>query len=140
MRFVPVGPDLLRAFDQDAVAWMRSLSSGEPQRLEVLHDRDMVFHRKIMALIGELAKALHTTPDLVRAQLLMATGHYQHLGELSGKTVISVNSMSRRAMTDRELHLFWDNAREVIEKEWLPEIRDAATREHLASQLSLQAA
>src|ERR1700757_4680284 len=98
-------PTGLEPFDAEARAFHRGLSSGEPFvaqviEIEALHDRDMVEHRRIMATINDLAKALHVTPELLRAELLVATGNFQLLGELLGREVVAVNSMARRNMKD----------------------------------------
>jgi hypothetical protein len=114
---------------------------GEPIEVEILNPRDMVEHRRIMAQIGDVAKALHRTPEMLRAELLYATGNFVMIGEIVGlPPVISVNSMSRHAMKDRELHIFWDEARAVIESRVLPRITDSDERARLAEMLSPQPA
>jgi hypothetical protein len=144
MRWVltPVG---LEPFDAAAREFHRSQTSGEPIatqviEIEALHDRDMIEHRRIMATINDLAKALHTTPERVRAELLVAKGNFQLLGELLGREVVAVNSMSRRNMKDHELHEFWDEAKEVIRTKLLARITDTAERDRLADTLSPQLA
>ncbi|WP_166294370.1 hypothetical protein [Bradyrhizobium sp. 2S1] len=144
MRWVltPVG---LEPFDAAAWEFHRSQTTGEPIttqviEIEALHDRDMIEHRRIMATINDLAKALHTTPERVRAELLVATGNFQLLGELLGREVVAVNSMSRRNMKDHELHEFWDEAKEVINTKLLGRIADPAEKDRLAAMLSLQPA
>lgn len=134
MRFVPT-PDGLAPFDQDARAFLAGLKSAEPIELELLHPRDMIFHRKIFAQIGELAQALHRDPESVRAELLYKTGNFHVLGELFGRTLICINSMSRHHMRDPELHAFWDDALDVIRTELLPLVKDPAKRERLAATL-----
>jgi hypothetical protein len=144
MRWV-LTPAGLEPFDAAARAFHRDLSSGEPINtqvieIEALHDRDMTEHRRIMATINDLAKALHSTPEKVRAELLVATGNFQLLGELLGTSVVAVSSMSRRNMKDPELHAFWDEAKEVIRAKLLHRIEDEAERERLAETLQLQSA
>ena len=139
MRFVPArhreGLSLV-AFDDAARDFMRRISNAEPFEVEVLNDRDMIEHRKIFAQIADVAKALQRSPDAVRAQLLFETGNFQHLGEMFGKTFIAVNSMSRNAMSDRELHTFWKEAKDVLRNKLLPGVADAAERHRLAAMLS----
>ena len=113
-------------------------TDAEPMELEQLHDRDMVEHRKIFAQINELAKALHRDSETVRAELLYKTGNFRVIGEMFGKTMISINSMSRHHMRDPDLHAFWDDAREIIRTDLLPLISDVAERERLASTLLLE--
>ncbi|UGY25034.1 hypothetical protein HU675_0045425 [Bradyrhizobium septentrionale] len=144
MRWVltPVG---LEPFDAAAREFHRSQTSGEPIttqviEIEALHDRDMIEHRRIMATINDLAKALRTTPERVRAELLVATGNFQLLGELLGREVVAINSMSRRNMKDHELHEFWDEAKEAINTKLLARIADPAEKDRLAAMLSLQPA
>jgi hypothetical protein len=144
MRFV-LSRTGLEPFDAEAREFLESQTSGEPIgaqviEIEPLHDRDMIEHRRIMAYINDLAKALHTTPEKLRAELLVATGNFQLLGELLGTTVVAVNSMSRRNMKDHELHEFWDEAKEVIRTKLLDRIKNAAERERLTQMLSLQPA
>ncbi|MHC2536947.1 hypothetical protein [Bradyrhizobium diazoefficiens] len=139
MRFVR-NRDVLSPFDAAARRFVEELASGEPVTLEVLFDRDMHEHRKIMAQIAEVAKAVGADPEWLRAQLLFETGNFQHLGEMYGKTVVAVNSMSRHHMRDHELHAFWDDAVAVLRKRVLPQITSAAERERLAATLSQQGA
>jgi hypothetical protein len=89
-------------------------------------------------LIAEIAKAVGAEPEWLRAQLLFETGHFALLGELYGKTVVAVNSMSRHHMKDYELHAFWGDAVEVLRRKVLPQVRDAAERDRLAATLSQQ--
>jgi hypothetical protein len=138
-------PTGFEPFDAEARDFHKDLASGEPFaahviEIEPLHDRDMVEHRRIMATINDLAKALHTTPEKLRAELLVATGNFQLLGELLGTSVVAVSSMSRRNMKDPELHAFWNEAVEVIQSKLLPKIKDAAARERMAETLSPQIA
>lgn len=121
--------------DDDARAFINDRKAGNVVELEVLYDRDMIEHRRIFAQIADLAKALHRDPERVRAELLYRTGNFQFLGELDGKALISINSMSRRHMQDHELHAFWDDARVVILVELLPLIADVAERDQLAAML-----
>jgi hypothetical protein len=134
MRYVPT-PSGLAPFDAAARDFLGQLTSAEPIELEMLHPRDMVEHRKIMVQIAELAKAIGRDPERVRAELLYKTGNFQVIGELFGKVLISINSMSRHHMKDPELHAFWDDARQVIATEMLPQIADAAARERLTASL-----
>jgi len=139
MRFV-VSRYGLEPFDAEAREYLENQIDGEPIEFEPLYPRDMVEHRRIMAHIGELAKALHTTPEKVRAELLVATGNFQLLGDVLGTPVVAVNSMSRHHMKDHELHAFWGEALDVIRTKLLDRISDTAERERLAEILSLQAA
>jgi len=138
MRFIPTKHRdslVLAPFDLSATQFMAGLTSGEPITMEIVHDRDMVEHRKIFAQIGELAKAMHRPPESVRAELLYKCGQFSVLGELFGKVLISINSMDRHHMKDHELHAFWDDAVEIIRTEMLPTIPDAAERERLAATI-----
>lgn len=135
MRWTPTRSGLL-PFDLPAREFMRDLTSAEPIELEVLHDRDMIHFKRIFATIGDVAKALGTDPERVRAQLLYLTGNFQLLGEMYGKTVVAVSHMDKRHMRDHELRLFWDDAVDIIRTEMLPQINDPAERERLARTLS----
>ena len=144
MRLVLQEDGLFAPFDDEAKQ-MRAEVGGEPFtakviEIEMLHDRDMNEFRHIMATINEIAKALKTTPEKVRAELLVATGNFQLLGDMLGTPVIAVNSMARRAMKDHELHEFWSEAREVVRTKLLERITDPVERERLAGQLSLSPA
>jgi hypothetical protein len=125
MRFTKTQAMTLAPFDQAAAQWLLALHSTEPVEMEVVHERDMINHRRIMSQIAEL---------------LMETGNFVVLGELFGKTMISVNSMSRHSMKDHELHTFWEEARAVIRSKILERVNDAAERQRLADMLSLQTA
>lgn len=134
MKFQPTRSGLM-PFDRAAREFIRDLKSDAPIEIEVLNDRDMIEHRKIFAQIGELAKALHRPAETVRAELLFKTGQFAVIGEIFGKTMISINSMSRHHMRDHELHAFWDDAREVIRTDLLPLVTDDLERERLASTI-----
>jgi hypothetical protein len=138
MRFVR-NDDFLQPFDQDTRQWVRQLGL-EAVTLEQVHDRDPIFHRKTFAFMNDLAKALGTAPELVRAELLWKTGNFLRLGRMFGVEMIALNSMSRRKMRDHELRLFWADAKKVIVDEMLPRISDDTVRDHLSSQLLLQEA
>ena len=138
MRFgKPQTGSYLLPVDEAGRSFLYDLKPRQVVELEVLHERDMVEHRKIFAQIRELATALRRDPERLRAELLFKTGNFQYLGELDGKALISVNSMSRHHMKDHELHAFWDDARTYILTELLPEITDDAERDRLASMLFL---
>src|SRR3954451_8806542 len=79
---------------------------GEALDVEVAFDRDMIYHRRLFATIRELAIATGQTPEWMRAQLLVYTGLFNIVGDLAGKHVVAVNSLSRHAMRDEELHHF----------------------------------
>ena len=128
-------------FDEAAEAFMAEQIDGEPIEVDVMHPREMIEHRSIFGYIGELAKAIGTDRELLRAELQYDTGNFKLVGALSDMhLVIAVNSMSRHAMTDRELHTFWTEAKEVIESKMLQRVPDTAERERLAELLLLQPA
>jgi hypothetical protein len=141
MRFV-ASPYGLEPFDDEARQFLEDQIDGEPIELEPLYPRDMIEHRRIMAIIGDIAKALHTTHENVRATLLYKTGHFTLIDEdvIDGKPIAAVFSMSRHHMREHELHAFWDEAQEVIREEILPRVSDPDTREYLAGCLSTEAA
>lgn len=137
---VMVTPSGWAPFDAEAKEFHRSHVSGDVVEVEQLYPRDMIEHNRIMATINETAKAVHSTPEKIRAELLVATGNFTLLGDLLGTPVVAINSMSRKAMKDHELHEFWSEAKEVIASKLLPRISDTAERERLAAKLSLQPA
>jgi hypothetical protein len=140
MRFV-VSRHGLEPFDAGAREFLESQLDGEPIELEPVYPRDMVEHRRIMAQIGELAKALGTDFEKVRAQLLVSTGNFRLVDDqMGGPPIVCVSSMSRHHMRDHELHAFWEDAKKVIRTRLLERIPDAAERDRLAESFSLQAA
>ena len=138
-RFV-IERDCLLPFDAAARELLANVPDGEPITLEALYERDMIEHRRIMAVIHDLAKALKSTPEKVRAELLVATGNFTLLGDVLGMPVVAINSMSRRSMKDHELHEFWAEAQDVIRDKLLVQVADASERERLAELVSLQGA
>lgn len=137
MRFIPI-PEGLAPFDKAAKDFMQALDSGEPVTFEPVFDRDMIEHKRIFAQIAEIARAMRTDPERLRAELLFETGNFVHLGDLFGRTVVAVNSMSRHSMRDPELAAFWADAKDVIRNKMLHRIPNAAERERLAASLSRQ--
>ena len=105
--------------------------TGETVDVEILYDRDMIYHRRVMATINDLAKAAGQTPEWMRAQLLVYTGLFNIVGDLNGKHVIAINSMSRHSMRDDELHHFWVDAKEHIVSRVLPLISNETVRDRL---------
>jgi hypothetical protein len=139
MRFV-VTKRGLEPFDQAAHDFLKRQTTAEPIEIEAPHPRDMIFHRHVFGVIEQLAEALDATPELVRAELLYATGNFQMLGALMNRSpVIAVNSMSRNAMTDHELHEFWHDAKEVIEFNLFARLT-AVEKDRLAELMSLEPA
>jgi hypothetical protein len=139
VKFVPAphkGQLCLVAHDKAAFDFMKQVRDAEPLELEPLFERDMIEHRKVFAQINEVAKALHITPECLRARLLFETGNFTVLGEMYGKTFVAVSSMSRHAMRDHELHTFWAEAKEVVKTKLLSNVSDPAERESLAAMLS----
>src|ERR1700751_3296993 len=128
----------LQPFDAAARDLLANVPNGEPITLEALYERDMVEHRRIFAIMNDLAKALHTTPEKVRAELLVATGNFTLLGDILGMPVVAGHQMSRRSMKDHELHEFWEEEKDVTRDTLLARVTDAAERARLAELLSLQ--
>jgi hypothetical protein len=139
MRFV-VTRDGLEPFDAEACEFLENQHDGEPLEMEALKERNMRYFRLIMGQIGDVAKALHMTPEQLRAELLVATDNFTLLGDALGTPVVAVNSMSRHHMNDHDLHVFWTEAKEVIRTKLLDRVPDTAERERLAEMLSLQPA
>ena len=104
---------------------------GETVDVEIAWDRDMIFHRRLFATTNDLAKAVGQTPEWLRAQLLVFCGLFNIVGDLNGKHVIAVNSLSRHAMRDEELHQFWDDSKDHIIARLLPLVPDETVRDRL---------
>ena len=104
---------------------------GEMLDVEVAWDRDMVFHRRLFGTMNDLAKATGQTGEWMRAQLLVYCGLFNIVGDLDGKHVVAINSLSRHSMRDEELHHFWDDAKEHVVKRVLPLITNDTVRDRL---------
>ena len=91
----------------------------------------MVFHRRLFGTMGDLAKATGQSPEWIRAQLLVYTGLFNIVGDLNGKHVVAINSLSRHSMRDEELHHFWDDAREHVIQRVLPLVKNETIKERL---------
>jgi hypothetical protein len=104
---------------------------GETLDVEVLYDRDMVFHRKVFATMRDLAAAVGQSPEWMRAQLLVYCGLFHIVGTLDGKHVIATISMSRHSMRDEELHHFWEDAREHVIARVLPLVQNETVKDRL---------
>jgi hypothetical protein len=140
MRFV-VSDRGLEPFDDAARLFLNHQAEGQTLDVEIAYPRDMHEHRRIMAMISEIAKAIQMPFEKFRAALLISTGNFQMLDfEVLGAPVVAVSSMSRHHMKDHELHEFWHDAKEVIRKEYLPRVKDIALRDQLADMLSLESA
>ena len=104
---------------------------GETVDVEVLYDRDMVYHRRLMGTLNDLAKAVGQSPEWLRAQLLVWCGLFHIVGDLDGRHVIAIRSMSRHSMRDEELHHFWDDAKEHVVSRVLPMVTNETVRDRL---------
>jgi hypothetical protein len=104
---------------------------GETLDVEVSWDRDPIYHRRVFATMRDLAKEIGQSPEWLRAQLLVYCGLFNIVGDLDGKHVIAVNSMSRHSMRDEELHHFWDDAKEHVIRRVLPLIPNETVRDRL---------
>jgi hypothetical protein len=135
--FVRTAKGLL-PWDKTTQDFLSSEPPGEPIVCQPWFDRDMFEHRKIFATIAEIAKATGDEPEALRAELLVETGHYHDCGELYGRTIAVVSSMSRHSMRDRELLAFWQEAKQVIMRKVLRRVADPATRQQLVHALSAQ--
>jgi hypothetical protein len=109
---------------------------GETIDVEVTYDRDMVYFRRLMATIRDLATATGQSPEWMRAQLLVYCGLFHIVGDLDGKHVIAVNSMSRHSMRDAELHHFWEDAKEHVIKRVLPMIKNETVRDKMQTAVT----
>ena len=76
-------------------------------------------------------KAVGQSPEWLRAQLLVWCGLFHIVGDLDGKHVIAVNSMSRHSMRDEELHHFWDDAKDHVVSAVLPLVKNETVRDRL---------
>jgi hypothetical protein len=72
----------------------------------------------------------------MRAQLLVYCGLFNIVGDLDDKHVIAVNSLSRHAMRDEDLHHFWDDSKDHIVKRILPMITNETVRDRLLTAVS----
>jgi len=124
-----VGKGILLPMDDGA----KEITShvGETLDVEITYDRDMVYHRRVMVTIRDLAEAVGQSPEWMRAQLLVYCGLFNIVGTLDGRHVIAINSMSRHSMRDPELHHFWDDAKEHIVRCVLPLITNETMRDKL---------
>jgi hypothetical protein len=109
---------------------------GETLDVEIFWDRDMVYHRRVFATIRDVAKEVGQTQEWLRAQLLVYCGLFHIVGDLDGKHVIAVNSLSRHAMRDEELHHFWDDSKEHMIKRVLPLIANETVRDKLLTAIT----
>jgi hypothetical protein len=109
---------------------------GETLDVEITYDRDMVYHRRVMVTIRDLAEAVGQSPEWMRAQLLVYTGLFNVVGDLNGRHVIAINSMSRHSMRDNELRHFWDDAKEHIVSRVLPLIKNETVRDRLHTAIT----
>ena len=109
---------------------------GETVDVEIVFERDMVFHRRLMATINDLAHAVGQTPEAMRAQLLVYCGLFNVVGDHNGNYVLAVNSLSRHSMRESELHHFWDDAKKHIIERVLPKITNETVRNRLHTSVT----
>ena len=125
---------ILLPIDDGAKAITRHV--GETLDIEASWDRDMVYHRRVFATIRDLAKEVGQSPEWMRAQLLVYCGLFNIVGDLDGKHVIAVNSLSRHAMRDEDLHHFWDDSKDHIVKRILPMIQNETVRDRFLTTVT----
>ena len=115
----------------DGAAKEIAANVGATIEVEAMFERDMVFHRRVFATIHDLADAVGQPPEWLRAQLLVYCGLFSIVGDLNGKHVIAISSMSRHSMRDDELHHFWEDAKQHIVSRVLPLIQNETVRDRL---------
>ena len=105
---------------------------GDIVDADVLHGINQRFNNLMFAVISKLAEASGTSINTMKTRLLVWTGRYEEVPATPGPTgygrkVLVVPSMSRAQMTASERESFWNDMREVVEKDFLPYInqRDA---------------
>ena len=109
---------------------------GETLDVEVSWSRDDIYHRRVFATIRDVAKEVGQSPEWMRAQLLVYCGLFQIVGDLNGKHVIAINSMSRHSMRDEELHHFWDDAKDHIVSRVLPLVKNETIKDRLLTAVT----
>jgi hypothetical protein len=135
MRFIKTRDETLSPFDHAATEWMHAVHTAEPVTLTP-HDEDGTrFRGYVFACINDLAQAMNVSPAALRAELLLETGRFATMGEMFGKTIVAINSMSRSQMSDAELRMFWREASDLIRYKMLCRIGSSAERDRLAARL-----
>src|SRR5262245_33969643 len=71
---------------------------GDDVEVDVLDPGDGYLRRKIFWIVGKLAKWHGVPRDEMRTQMLISLGRYRIVSLLSGRRVMVVHSMDRRAM------------------------------------------
>lgn len=120
----------------DAGAKEMTRTVGETLDVEASYDRDMIYHRRVFATMRDLAQATGQSPEWMRAQLLVYCGMFHIVGDLNGKHVVAVTSMSKHSMRDDELHHFWDDAKEHVITRVLPLITNETVRDKLLTAVT----
>ena len=140
MWFVIGAKRVLRPFDKTANEFVDGLTTAEPFEMQARLPADAAFDRHMSGVLEALADSLHSTPEMVRASLLIDTGNCTVVGKRDGTEVIVVSGTSRSALADPALRAFWDEAKAIIVDAMLPCIKDDAERHRVEELLSLQPA
>jgi hypothetical protein len=107
---------------------------GDTIAVELVNDRHAAFNSKVFVTLAEIAKMLNTSPEAFRAEIVYESGRGEDLHLRDGRIVTVLPSMSKLSMTQAELQMFWDDARQYILKEVMIAL-DAAQQERVLEML-----
>lgn len=109
-----VGKNMMFPADEEAMDWLAKHQMNDVVEFEPLNPRSQAFNNYIHAAIDKVGKAHGVDLDIMKARLLIATGHHQMIAVSPGKRVLVLPSTSKAAWTMKQLHEFWDEARQYI--------------------------
>jgi len=132
MRWIKTEADTLAPFDDAARTFMRNVA-GEPVGLRPVTEHESLMLAFVFSALRQLAQAMQIDPEDLRAELLLDTGRFR-VRRLLGQTVLMVNSMSTRAMSEAQLRTFWHEALPHLRKKLVMRV-GAEQREQLEQAL-----
>jgi hypothetical protein len=116
--------------DDEAMDWLAKHQMNDVVEFEVLNPRSLAFNNYIFAVITKLATAHNVTVEEMKTELMVETGRFRLIKvPRLNKNVLVLPSMSKASWTMKQLHEFWDEARQYILDHLLTGISDQQASE-----------
>ena len=116
--FLTKTPDGLKPFSDNDYDLLKKIKIGEVVRAEITKPRNLLFHKKFMALVRlvfDNQDRYDNIEDLL-VELKLKAGHYQEHITTKGKIVYVPKSISFSAMDEYAFGEFYTNALNILGK------------------------
>lgn len=130
----------LRPVDAAGHQAMAKLAHDDLVTVEIRKSRNLQHHRLFWALCSLVAdNVTGVTAEQVAGVLKLKTGHCDPVKTADGTIHMIPKSISFAAMDQTEFSAFYDRVVEVVQRDWLPGVKQADLRRELEEMTGLAA-